>query len=77
MLRHSTDYLSMLAIVVVGWLWLEQAAIAKESPPSPFYEGKLCAAQYWTFTELPRAVQLADLCRTNDDSYARMRDAWF
>jgi butyryl-CoA dehydrogenase len=77
MLRHATDYLSMLAIVVVAWLWLEQAAIAKERGPSAFYEGKLCAAQYWIACELPRAIQLAALCRANDDAYARMKEAWF
>jgi butyryl-CoA dehydrogenase len=81
MLRHSTDYLGMLAIVVVGWLWLEQAAVAKEAKAPlgsvDFYEGKLCAAQYWIATELPRAIELAALCRSNDDAYARMKDAWF
>ena len=42
-----------------------------------FLRGKLAAAQYWIATELPRAGTLAALCRTNDDSYARMRPDWF
>ena len=35
------------------------------------------AAQYWFNTELPRVAQLAELCRTSDDSYARMKSDWF
>jgi len=82
MMRHSTDFLTLSSIAVVAWLWLWQAAIAKEAlgrgaPDRDFYEGKLCTAQYWITTELPRVTQLADLCRSGEDSYARMRDAWF
>jgi butyryl-CoA dehydrogenase len=61
-------------------LW--QAAIAREalasgSADGAFYEGKLCAAQYFIRTELPRITLFAELCRSGEDSYARMRDAWF
>jgi butyryl-CoA dehydrogenase len=82
MLRHSTDYLSLVAIVVVAWLWLWQAAVAKEelvsgTSEAHFYEGKVCAAQYFIATELPRATNLAKLCRSGEDSYARMKDGWF
>jgi butyryl-CoA dehydrogenase len=85
MLRHSADYLSLFAIVVVAWLWLWQAAVAREAlagtkdvtpADRDFYEGKLCAAQYWIATELPRARGLAEVCRGGDDSYARARPAW-
>jgi butyryl-CoA dehydrogenase len=82
MMRHSTDFLALASITVVAWLWLWQAAIAKEAigrgaPDVDFYEGKLCAAQYWIMTELPRVTHLAELCRSGEDSYARMRDTWF
>lgn len=82
MLRHSADYLEAMSIVVVAWLWLRQATVAREAlaraPADPeFYEGKMCAAQYWLRTELPKVHQLAALCRSGEDSYARMRDAWF
>jgi len=82
MLRHSADFLSLFAIVVVAWLWVWQAALAKEAlakepADRAFYEGKLCAAQYWIATELPRVDVFAKLCRNGEDSYARMRDAWF
>jgi butyryl-CoA dehydrogenase len=84
MMRHSMDYLELFSTVIVSWQWLLQAAVAKEKmaqSPSPssleFYEGKLCAAEYWIKTDLPRVEQLANLCRTGEDSYVRMNTAWF
>ena len=81
MMLHSSDFLTLTSIVVVAWLFLWQAAIAREALPSgadaAFYEGKICAAQYWINTELPRVAQLAQLCRSGESSYGRMRDAWF
>ncbi len=82
MMRHSTHFLMLFSILVVSWLWLWQATLAKEGlaeagADAAFYEGKLCAAQYWIATELPRVDALAALCRSNDDSFARMQDAWF
>jgi butyryl-CoA dehydrogenase len=82
MLLHSTDYLALASITVVGWLWLWQATLAQEAlgqheRETPFYEGKLHAAQYWITTELPRVSLLAKLCADGEDSYGRMRDAWF
>jgi butyryl-CoA dehydrogenase len=82
MLLHSTDYLRAACILVVSWLWLRQAAVAQaglaRDPASrPFYEGKLCAAQYFLFTELPDVERLLRLCRDGEDSYGRMREEWF
>jgi alkylation response protein AidB-like acyl-CoA dehydrogenase len=84
MLRHSADYLNAFAIVVVGWIWLWQATVAKEAlgrgvstSDADFYEGKICAADYWIATELPKIEALATLCRTGEGSYARMQDRWF
>ncbi|AUX24405.1 acyl-CoA dehydrogenase [Sorangium cellulosum] len=82
MLRHSADYLELASILVVAWQWLTMAAAAREglargASPAGFYEGKLCAAQYWFATELPRASALAALCRSGEDSYARMKPEWF
>ena len=81
MLRHSADYLEMFSIVVIGWQWLEQARVAKDAlqrgSDAGFYQGKLAAAQYWTNTEVTRVRALAALCRSGDDSYARMQPSWF
>jgi alkylation response protein AidB-like acyl-CoA dehydrogenase len=82
MMRHSVDYLDMVSIVVVAWIWLRQATVAKAAlargtREADFYEGKVCAAEYWFHTELPRVSELAVLCESCEESYARMRDAWF
>jgi butyryl-CoA dehydrogenase len=88
MLLHSADYLELLSILIVGWQWLRQATVARtrldepRAEPLPaaeraFYEGKLCTAQYWLLTEVPRATTLAALCASGEDSYARMRPEWF
>ncbi len=82
MMLHSADYLEIFSILAVGWQWLLQAAAAREAlargeAPPGFYEGKLCAAQYWIATELPRIPHLASLCRSAEGSYARMRPDWF
>ncbi len=82
MLLHSADYLRAACILVVSWLWLRQASaaqagLARHPASRPFYEGKLCAAQYFLFTELPDVERLLRLCRDGEDSYGRMRDEWF
>jgi hypothetical protein len=82
MLLHSADYLGMACVVTVAWQWLLQAAVAREAlnsgrAPVEFYQGKLTAAQYWLASELPRAKLFADLCRSGEDSYARMKSDWF
>jgi butyryl-CoA dehydrogenase len=82
MLLHSADYLALTCVVTVAWQWLMQAAVAREAMNAgrgsdDFYQGKLAAAQYWLSTELPRAKIYAELCRSGEDSYARMKNDWF
>jgi alkylation response protein AidB-like acyl-CoA dehydrogenase len=82
MMLHSVDYLDLFSTVVIAWQWLLQAAVAKEAlaagrGPASFYEGKLCAAEYFVQTELPRIDHLAHLCRSGERSYARMSPEWF
>jgi hypothetical protein len=81
-LRHSVDFMEALSIGVIGWMWLICAAVARERLQAgrgerAHAEGKLCAADYWFRTELPRIAQLTALVRDNDDSYARMQPEWF
>ncbi|HEY0251238.1 MAG TPA: acyl-CoA dehydrogenase C-terminal domain-containing protein, partial [Kofleriaceae bacterium] len=86
-LRHATDYLDMFATLVIAWHWLELAAIAKEalagalprgkhSRDEGFYKAKLAAAQYWILTEVPRIAVWAQLCTSNEDSYAALDPSW-
>ncbi len=71
----------MFGTVTIAWQWLRQASAAKHAiasdKDSPFYQGKLCAAQYWINTELARVGYLAAVCRSGEDSYARMQAEWF
>ena len=78
MMLHSTDYLELFSILVVGWQWLAMAAAAtaleaKSDEERAFARGKLRAAEYWIFTETPRLEALVALCRSGEDSYARVR----
>ncbi|MCK6552748.1 acyl-CoA dehydrogenase [Myxococcota bacterium] len=83
MLLHSVDYLEMFSIVVTSWLWLLQAAVAKEAldrgaaGSEDFYRGTLSTAAYWLDTELPKSAHLASLCRIGERSYGAMDPAWF
>ena len=52
-------------------------ASAPASARAEFYEGKVCAAEYWIKTELPRVELLASLCSAGEASYARMNETWF
>jgi butyryl-CoA dehydrogenase len=81
-LRHSVDYMDLLSTLVISWMWLQNAAVARERlrdqrGDRDHSEGKLCAADYWFKTELTRIPQLAALVRGNEDSYARMQSNWF
>jgi butyryl-CoA dehydrogenase len=82
MLLHATDFLELVGIACVAWQWLEMAAAAREAlagepgDREPFYRGQVAAAQYWFATELPRVVQLADLCRSGEDSYGSLDPDW-
>ena len=78
MLGHSWDYLDMFATLVIGWQWLNMAAVARTAPISE--ERRLAtdaAARYWIRTEIPRISHLANLCRTNEDSYITAEPEWF
>ncbi len=78
MLGHSWDYLDMFATLVIGWQWLNMAAAAKTASISEARRRATDAAtQYWIRTEIPRIALLANLCRTNEDSYIRAEADWF
>ena len=70
MLLHSSDYLELFGILVIAWQHLAMAAAAANKPE---HAGKLVSADYWISTELPRLATLAELCRSGEDSYQRIR----
>jgi butyryl-CoA dehydrogenase len=78
MMLHSTDYLELFGILVVAWQHLDMATAAlrkkaRASEEAAFLRGKLLAAEHWILTEAPRMEQLVELCRSGEDSYARIR----
>ena len=78
MLGHSWDYLDMFATLVIGWQWLNMAAVAKAAPLSDERKHAIdAAAQYWIRTEVPRVELLASLCREHEDSYIKAEPDWF
>jgi alkylation response protein AidB-like acyl-CoA dehydrogenase len=76
MLLHSTDYLELFGILVVAWQHLAMATAARrrlDEADAAFARGKLLGAEYFLATELPRLHMLVALCRSGEDSYARIR----
>jgi len=75
MLRHSYDYLDLMSVVIIGWMWLEQAAVAEAQSrctrgSEDFYRGKRLACDYWFATEMVRVPALIERIRSGKASYA-------
>jgi len=72
----ANRFLEMMSETVVGWLLLEQAAIAEaalqkvaaDHPDRAFYEGKRYAAQYYAFNVLPTVMAKAQMIAREDRS---------
>jgi butyryl-CoA dehydrogenase len=81
MMMHSDDYLTAFSTICIAWQWLGVAAAAHTAMEAgrdvDAQRGRLCAAEYWIATEIPDALRLIALCRSGEDSYGRMQDAWF
>jgi len=75
-LANATEYLHMVGHVVIGWMWLEQAA-ASVGRDTPFHQGKVHAARFFTRYELPRIHRQADLLERLDDTTLTMPDNGF
>jgi alkylation response protein AidB-like acyl-CoA dehydrogenase len=59
----AVDYLRMMGIVTVGWMWARMAKLATEklaaNPPNrAFYESKLVSARYWMERMIPECPML-------------------
>ena len=82
MMLHSTDYLDAFSTMTIAWQHLAMATAAVRKAASSddersFLRGKILAAEYWILTECPRLEHLVDLCRSGEDSYARIRSSEF
>jgi len=59
----AVDYLRMMGIVTVGWMWARMAKLATgklaANPPNrAFYESKLVSARYWMERMIPECPML-------------------
>jgi butyryl-CoA dehydrogenase len=75
MLGHSSDFLELTSLVVVGWIWTKLANATK-GREDDFAKGLRAACTYWHRTELTRVPQLATLCASAERSYLDLQDAW-
>ena len=72
-LANASYYLDMLGHIVLAWIWLEQALVARRSDAvDAYYQGKLSACRYFFRYELPRAQRCAELLRRLDDTTLNM-----
>jgi alkylation response protein AidB-like acyl-CoA dehydrogenase len=84
-LANATLYLHVFGHIVVGWIWLQQAAcaarcLADSALPKDerdFYLGKVQTARYFIEWELPRIGPLAQLLRQANAVCFDMQEAWF
>lgn len=81
-LTNATPYMEGFGHIVIGWIWLEQAATAAQLLETTAYDGdrafllgKIATAQYFFAWELPRAQVLLGPIR--DTTAAQMPEDWF
>ncbi len=78
-LDNASAFLTAFGHLVVGWLWLDQAATihGDAACSRSFREGKLRACRYFIEAELPKAVPLLDLVASLNDAAATMPEDAF
>ncbi|WP_028208358.1 acyl-CoA dehydrogenase [Paraburkholderia nodosa] len=82
-LANASVYLEAFGHVVLAWVWLEQALVARAAlakthgEEAAFYRGKLAAAAYFFAWELPKTGAQCDLLASLDRTTLDMQDAWF
>jgi butyryl-CoA dehydrogenase len=68
-------YLDAVGDIVLAWLWLKQAMVARDGA-GDFYAGKRAAARHSFVHELPRVDPLVDLLESLDRSLVDLDDRW-
>ncbi len=69
----ATDYLRMMGIVVLGWMWarmakVAQAKLAAGSGNKAFYEAKLVSASYWMERMIPECAMLFERIQAGSET---------
>jgi hypothetical protein len=78
----ATDYLRLLGLVALGYMWARTAKIAAEKLPAAngdagFYKAKLCTAQFFNDRLLPQAGALWGAIKAGKASMMALEEAAF
>ena len=82
-LSSATPFLDAFGHVVIAWLWLRQALIAREAlqngaqADADFYEGKVAACQFFYRYHLPQAAEKLRYVASQDRSVLDTQASWF
>jgi len=81
-LANATPYLQAFGHVVLSWIWLELALVAKASQPvtdehAARNAGLLAAARYFHVYELPKIGAWLNVVAAREPVCREMQDAWF
>jgi hypothetical protein len=80
---NATPFLMLMGQVVMAWMLLWQAGVAKEKLAAPaaadraFYEGKVASARYFIKHVLPEADAAAKAIKSGDLSMMEIADEAF
>jgi hypothetical protein len=74
------DYLRIMGIVVVGWMWARMAKLAQPNLDAgkvnrAFYEQKLISARYWMERMLPECPMLFERIQVGSETLMAYDDA--
>ena len=69
----AVDYLRLMGIVTVGWMWARMAKLAGEKlaanpPDKAFYESKRVSARYWMERMVPECPMLLERIQAGSDT---------
>jgi hypothetical protein len=69
----ATDYLRMMGIVVLGFMWarmakVAQAKLAAGTGNKAFYEAKLVSAKYWMERMIPECPMLFERIQAGSET---------
>jgi butyryl-CoA dehydrogenase len=73
-LANATAYLEMFGHLVIGWMWLRQALVARTD--DPYHRGKRHACRWFFAWELPKVHGLARALANLDTTLVDMEEAW-
>jgi len=82
-LSSATPFLDAFGHVVIAWLWLRQALIARQAlqngaqADSDFYAGKVAACQFFYRYHLPQAAEKLRYVASQDRSVLDAQVGWY